>query len=58
MFDTVWMGVQERARELGLLTAVGTDARQVVGSVFTGATGVAVLGDLLGLSVADALRAQ
>ena len=49
VFNTVWMGVQERTRELGLLKAVGMDARQVVGSVLTGAAGMAVLGFLVGL---------
>ena len=52
VLNSVWMGVQERTRELGLLKAVGMSSRQIVGSVLAGAATMALLGYLAGLPAA------
>ena len=49
--STVWMGVQERRRDTGLLKAVGMSAGQVVGSILTGVAIVAGVAYLIGLPV-------
>lgn len=49
VLNTVWVGVQERTRELGLLVAVGMRGRQVMASVLLGAGATALLGCLVGL---------
>jgi putative ABC transport system permease protein len=46
---TVWMGVQERRRDTGLLKAIGTTPEQVLGSVLAGVSAVAVVAFLIGL---------
>jgi putative ABC transport system permease protein len=46
---TVWMGVQERRRETGLLAAVGMTPRQTLGAVLIGAAAMAVLAYAVGL---------
>jgi putative ABC transport system permease protein len=48
VFNSVWIGVQERARELGLLKAVGMRGRQIVGSVLTGAALMGLAGFAVG----------
>ena len=49
--STVWMGVQERRRDTGLLKAVGMSAGQVVGSIITGVAIVVGVAWLIGLPV-------
>ena len=51
VFDSVWIGVQERARELGLLKAVGMTGSQIVGSALAGAALMGVVGFAIGLPV-------
>lgn len=52
MATTVSMGVAERTREFGLLSAVGATARQIRAIVRWEAAAVVVLGTALGLSFA------
>jgi putative ABC transport system permease protein len=49
VFNSVWIGVQERGRELGLLKAVGMRGRQIVASVLAGAALVGVAGFAVGV---------
>jgi putative ABC transport system permease protein len=49
VLNTVWMGVQERTRELGLMKAVGMSGAQTVASVLLAASALAGLGYLAGL---------
>jgi putative ABC transport system permease protein len=49
VFNTVWMGVRERLRELGLLKAVGMSGAQVIASVLLGVGLMAVIGYAIGL---------
>ncbi len=49
VFNTLWMGVQERRRELALLKAVGVTPRQLALSVLTGAAAVALIGYAVGV---------
>lgn len=49
VFNSLWIGVQERSRELGLLKAVGMTGRQVVGSVLAGAAFMGLMGFVVGL---------
>ncbi len=42
IFNSVWMGVQERRREFGMLKAVGMTPGQVTTSVLVGAAGLAL----------------
>jgi putative ABC transport system permease protein len=51
VFNSVWMGVQERQREFGLLKAVGMTPGQVTLSVLTGAVVMALVGYAIGLPV-------
>jgi putative ABC transport system permease protein len=51
VFINVWMGVQGRQQELGMLKAIGMTPRQVAGSVLVGVVGMALLGYLAGLLV-------
>jgi putative ABC transport system permease protein len=51
LFSSVWMGVQERRREFGMLKAVGMTPGQVILSVLVGATGLALVGYVVGLPV-------
>jgi putative ABC transport system permease protein len=46
---TVWMGVQERRRETGLLAAVGMTPRQTLAAVLIGSTAMAVVAYGVGL---------
>jgi putative ABC transport system permease protein len=48
---TVWMGVQERRRDTGLLKAVGMSSAQTVGSILIGVVAVAAVAYLVGLPV-------
>jgi putative ABC transport system permease protein len=49
VFNTLWMGVQERRRELALLKAVGVTPRQLALSVLAGAAAVALIGYVMGV---------
>ena len=51
LFSSVWMGVQERRREFGMLKAVGMTPGQVTLSVLAGAAGLALVGYVVGLPV-------
>lgn len=51
VFSNVWMGVQERRQELGLLKAVGMTPGQVTASVLAGVFGIAMIGYAIGLLV-------
>ncbi|MGD9098908.1 MAG: FtsX-like permease family protein [Anaerolineae bacterium] len=51
IFNSVWMGVQERRREFGMLKAVGMTPGQVTLSVLVGAAGLALVGYVVGLPV-------
>jgi putative ABC transport system permease protein len=51
IFNSVWMGVQERRREFGMLKAVGMKPGQVTLSVLAGAAGMALVGYVVGLPV-------
>jgi putative ABC transport system permease protein len=51
IFNSVWMGVQERRREFGMLKAVGMKPGQVTLSVLAGAAGLALVGYVVGLPV-------
>lgn len=51
VFNSVWMTVQERSREFGMLKSVGMTPRQVILSVLTGVTALAVAAYILGLPV-------
>jgi putative ABC transport system permease protein len=46
---TVWMGVQERRRETGLLAAVGMTPRQTLAAVLIGSAAMAVVAYAVGL---------
>lgn len=49
VFNNVWMGVQERQRELALFKAVGMTPRQVTQSVLTGAGMLALFAYVVGM---------
>jgi putative ABC transport system permease protein len=49
VFNTLWMGVQERRRDLALLKAVGVTPRQLALSVLAGAAAVALIGYAVGV---------
>jgi putative ABC transport system permease protein len=51
VFNSVWMGVRERRRELGMLKAVGMTPGQVTFSVLSEAAGTALVGYVVGLAV-------
>jgi len=51
VFSNVWMGVQERRQEFGMLKAVGMTPGQVTVSVLVGVFGIAVIGYAIGLLV-------
>jgi len=51
VFNSVWIGVRERRRELGMLKAVGMTPGQVTFSVLSEAVGTALVGYVLGLAV-------
>jgi putative ABC transport system permease protein len=51
VFSNVWMGVQERRQEFGMLKAVGMTPAQVTVSVLAGVFGIAVIGYAIGLLV-------
>jgi putative ABC transport system permease protein len=61
IFNTFSITVAQRTRENGLLRAVGTSRRQVLGSVLLEAVAVGVIASLIGLAagigVAEALKA-
>jgi putative ABC transport system permease protein len=49
VFNTLWMGVQERRRELALLKAVGVTPRQLALSLLASAAAVALVGYAVGV---------
>jgi putative ABC transport system permease protein len=49
LFSTLWMGVQERRREFGMLKAVGMTPGQVTWSVLLAAVGMALIGYAVGV---------
>jgi putative ABC transport system permease protein len=49
VFNTLWMGVQERKCELALLKAVGVTPRQLALSVLAGAAAVGLIGYAVGV---------
>jgi putative ABC transport system permease protein len=49
VLNSVWLTVQERQREFGMLKAVGMTPRQVTLSVLVGALAVALIGYVVGL---------
>lgn len=51
VLSTVWMGVQERRRDAGLLKAIGMTPRQGVVSVITGVVAMALVAYLIALPV-------
>jgi putative ABC transport system permease protein len=51
VFNTAWMGVQERQRDFGLLKAAGMTPGQVTLSVLAGASGMALMAYVAGLAI-------
>jgi putative ABC transport system permease protein len=51
VFNSVWMGVQERQQEFGMLKAVGMTPGQVTLSVLIGAVWMALIAYAIGLPV-------
>jgi putative ABC transport system permease protein len=51
LFNTLWMGVQERRREFGMLKAVGMTPGQVTRSVLVAAIGMALIGYAVGVLI-------
>ncbi|HMC43084.1 MAG TPA: ABC transporter permease, partial [Acidimicrobiales bacterium] len=52
VLNSVMLGVQERRREIGILRTLGMRTSEIVGSVLTGAGGLALLGSAAALPLA------
>jgi putative ABC transport system permease protein len=53
--NTMWMAVNERTREIGILRAMGWSTRRIVGMVLSEASGVGLIACLFGCLLGSAL---